>query len=102
MELFEHEEVDVIIGLLERGLSLDDPSIEKPLPYFESIVSEYLDIRDVILKGSFPGKKGQLTAMVMPAWKHRLHADKSPPPQADINAVIAYMLTLQDFENDDL
>jgi mono/diheme cytochrome c family protein len=102
MELFEQKEVEVIIRLFERGLSLDDPSIEKPLPYFESILSEYLDIREVILKGSFPGKKGQPTAMVMPAWKHRLYADKSPPIQADINAVIAYMISLQDFENDEL
>lgn len=98
--LFEPKEIDIIISLFERGLSLDDPLIKNPLPYFDATVSEYQNIRKVILNGSLPGKKGSTPAMVMPAWKYRLNADNSPPSQADINAIIAYLLSLQPFEND--
>ena len=37
--------------------------------------------------------------MVMPAWRHRLYTDNSPPSQADINAIIAYLISLYQFED---
>jgi len=101
MEIFEPGDVAIIITLLDRGLSLDDQSIDNPVAYFDGILSQYENIRELILKGAIPGSKGELPAMIMPAWEHRLYADGSPPSKADIDAIIAYLLTLQKFEEQD-
>lgn len=101
MELFEPEEVNMVIAILNRGISLDDESLEVPLEHFDSILGQYKSIRKLILTGARPGSKGQPPAMVMPAWRHRLYTDNSPPSQADINAIIAYLISLYEFEDED-
>ncbi len=101
MELFEPEEVDMVISILNRGISLDDKELEVPLEHFDSILGQYKSIRKLILTGARPGSKGQPPAMVMPAWRHRLYTDNSPPSQADINAIIAYLISLYEFEEED-
>jgi mono/diheme cytochrome c family protein len=104
MELFEKEDVEATVAVIERGLSLDDPSISPPVPYFDSVRSQYLKIRDLILKGGHPKKRdkeGLAPPMHMPAWSQRLYADGGPSSKADINAIIAYLLTLQTVEEDE-
>lgn len=99
MELFEKEDVDTIVALFEQGLSLEDPSISEPVTYFDAVLTQYLNFRKLILKGGYPRKKGKKEAspaMVMPSWKNRLYANGAPASRSDINAIIAYLLTLQE------
>ncbi|MFT4925978.1 MAG: mono/diheme cytochrome c family protein [Phenylobacterium sp.] len=104
MELFEPQDVKAVTALFDRGLSLDDESIETDVEEFDMVVEQYQSIRDFILKGGAPGKardsKGE-PAMLMPAWQYRLYADGSPPAKADIDAIIAYLLSLQQFDEDE-
>ena len=104
MELFEPEDIAATVAVFERGLSLDDPSLVDVTEGFKQVQEQYLSMREFILKGGVPGKQrgseGE-PAMLMPAWKYRLYADGSPHSKADIDAIIAYLLTLQEFEDDD-
>lgn len=104
MELFEKEEVDAVVAVIERGLDPDDPSIPLPLPDPDGFRSLYSEVRDLILQGGHPRKRDKKESpppIVMPAWRFRLHADGGPASRADINAIIAYLLNLQTFEEDE-
>jgi mono/diheme cytochrome c family protein len=105
MELFEPEDISKVVAVFERGLRLDDAALDDDMvPDFSSVQNQYASYRDFIVTGGKPGKQRGSTqgpAMLMPAWKYRLYADDSPTSPADIDAVIAYLLTLQRFDDDD-
>ena len=104
MQLFEKEDVEAIVAIFERGMSLEDPSISPPVLYFDDVISQYLETRNIILQGSHSRKRdkeGPPPPLVMPGWNFRLNADDSPPSRADIDALIAYLLTLQTFEEEE-
>jgi mono/diheme cytochrome c family protein len=102
--LFEPQDVDTIVAILDRGLSLDDPAVIDPVPDFDIVRTQFLGIRKVILKGAKPGarqKEKPKPPMLMPAWEHRLYSDGSPPSRVDIDAIIAYLITQQSFDEED-
>ncbi|MCJ8273926.1 MAG: c-type cytochrome [Psychrosphaera sp.] len=104
LELFEPEDTSQVVAVFERGLSLDDQNLGEVVPEFENVQEQYKNIRDFIITGGYPGKSSKgdgEPVMLMPAWKYRLYADGSPTSRADIDAIIAYLLTLQTFEDED-
>ncbi|MEW6457344.1 MAG: c-type cytochrome [Acidobacteriota bacterium] len=96
MMLFDKEDADEIVKLLERGIDLEKIS-ELPVPRYNVVLAQYKAIRDVIKKGSLPGKKdpeGPMPPLLMPSWEQLLS-------DSDIDAIIAYLLTLQPWEEEE-
>ncbi len=88
---------------LEQGRKLEDLVDAPPVARFEAVLSEYRNHFDVILGGAHPRKRrrdGPEPPMKMPAWQQRRHADGGPASRAEIDAIIAYLLTLQSFEEE--
>lgn len=95
--LIDREDASAIVTQLERGVALESLSDEPPIPRFNVFLAQYRAIRDVIRKGSPPGKKdlqGPTPPLEMPAWGQKLSDE-------DINALIAYLLTLQPWEEEE-
>ncbi|MBI2821437.1 MAG: c-type cytochrome [Acidobacteria bacterium] len=89
--LFDPEDVKVVVEQMESGKNLDSLVASPPVPRFNVFLAQYDSVRNVIRKGSPPGRKdphGPLPPLEMLAWGERLS-------EADIDAVIAYLLTLQ-------
>lgn len=97
MFLYYPEDVDLIVQALERRTPLpfllDDP----PVPGFNRVLAKYDSISELLRKGNAPGKKnehGPTPPLQMPSWESRLS-------DSDIDALIAYMLTLEPREAGD-
>ena len=92
--LFDPQDVKAIVGQLEQGRDLESLANSPPVPRFNVFLEQYRTVRDVIRKGRTPGKKdpkGPAPPLAMPTWEKQLSA-------TDVNAVIAYLLTLQSWE----
>jgi hypothetical protein len=90
MFLFFPEDVDAVVDLLERGVPLESVEDDPPLPRFGATLAQYESVRKVIRRGNPAGKKdpaGPPPPLEMLAWQYRLS-------ESDIDAVIAYLLTL--------
>lgn len=87
MFLTEREDRDVVVEILESGKSLDE--IESlDVPRAPAVVSQYKNIRNVILNGNPAGrrdKKGE-QPFDMPAWKETLTVRQ-------IDEIIAYLVS---------
>lgn len=95
--LSDREDANVIVAQLEQGVALESLSNSPPIARFNVFLAQYRAIRDVIRKGSPPGKKdprGPIPPLEMPTWGHKLS-------EADINAIIAYLMTLQPWEEEE-
>lgn len=89
--LFDPEDVKAILEQMERGRDLESLTDSPPVPRFHVFLAQYRAVRDVVRNGSPPGKKdpqGPDPPLQMLAWGQRLS-------DTDINAIIAYLLTLQ-------
>ena len=89
--LFEPEDVRAIVEQMEHGKGLETLTDSPPVPRFSAVLAQYRAVRKVITDGSVPGKKdphGLAPPLEMPAWGPRLTA-------SDIDALIAYLLTLK-------
>ncbi len=94
MKLEEPEDAQAIIAQLEKGAPLSSLSSAPPMRRFNVVLAQYDAIRDVIRKGSPSGMKdpaGPPPPLVMPAWGPRL-------TDFDIDAIIAWLLTQQPWE----
>lgn len=94
--LSDREDASAIIAQMEGGVSLESLSNSPPVPRFNVFLAQYQAIRDVIRKGSPAGKKdpqGPTPPLKMPTWGQKLS-------EADITAIIAYLLTLQPWEEE--
>lgn len=92
--LFVPEDAQVIMEALEEGIPLQDLAESAPIPRFNVFLAQYRSIRDVIRHGNAPGKKnpeGPDPPLEMLAWGQHL-------TERDIDALIAYLLTLQPWE----
>ncbi|MBI4456287.1 MAG: c-type cytochrome [Acidobacteria bacterium] len=92
--LFDPEDVEAIVEQLEQGRDLESLTESPPVPRFNVFLAQYRSARDVIRNGSHPGKKnsrGPTPPLAMPTWDSILS-------KADIDALIAYLLTLQPWE----
>ncbi len=89
MFLFSPEDVRFVVEHLERRVPLESLEQDAPVPRFSVVLAQYESIRDVIRRGNPAGKKdpsGPIPPLEMPTWKSRLS-------DADIDAIIAYLLT---------
>ncbi len=96
MFLYEKEDADVIIEALEQFGDLNLAEEEPDVPRFPVVLAQYNAIRDVIIKGNPAGKKipEGPSPFNMPSWQKSI-------PAAEIDAVIAYLISIYDFEEDD-
>lgn len=95
--LTDREDAKALLAEMERGVALESLSDSPPIARFNVFLSQYRAIRDVIRKGSSPGKKnppGPTPPLEMPAWGQKLSDE-------DINAIIAYLLTMQPWEEEE-
>jgi hypothetical protein len=91
MKLFEPEDVSAILDQLKRGVRLETLEGSPPVPQFNVVLAQYHSIRDVTRKGNPAGKKDPkrlAPPLNMPGWGRELS-------EADIDALIAYLLTAQ-------
>ena len=96
LQLFEREHAAPVIDALERGAGL--ASLGPEIPGLGGVRAEYLDLRETILRGSRVARRdgsGLEPDLHMPTWHQRMHADGSPLSLADIDCLIAYLLSLQ-------
>lgn len=94
--LFEPEDVEVVVEEMERGVDLKSLLDDPPVPRFNVVLAQYNSVRDVVRRGNPAGKKdpeGPAPPLEMPAWGQRL-------TDAEIDCVIAYLLTLQPWEDE--
>jgi mono/diheme cytochrome c family protein len=91
MFLFHSEDVATIVEALESGILLESLENDPPVPRFGAVLAQYQSIRDVVRKGRSPRKldpDGPPQPLEMPAWEYQLS-------DADIDAILAYLLTLE-------
>jgi len=96
MFLFEQEDGDEIINAIQQYGNLNDADPEPDLPRYAITLAQYNAIRDVIINGNPAAKLDAEGASPfnMPSWKKSLSA-------GEMNAVIAYLVSLYDFEEDE-
>jgi mono/diheme cytochrome c family protein len=85
----EAEDVGPLLEQMKRGVRLDTLADSPPVPQFNVVLAQYHSIQDVIRKGNPAGKKDRkqlAPPLNMPKWEQELS-------EADIDAVIAYLLT---------
>lgn len=92
--LFEPEEVEAFVTAIEGGRKPDDIEEFPPEGDLEAALDRYHETVELIRRGRTPAKRdlsGPQPPLDMPAWKDRLS-------DADIDAIIAYLLTLQPWD----
>lgn len=95
--LFDREDVNAVVEQMERGKDLETLADSPPVSRFNVFLAQYRAVRDLIRKGSRPGKRdpwGPTPPRAMVPWGRHLS-------NAEVNALIAYILTLQSWDNDD-
>ena len=95
--LFDPEDVDAIVEAMEGGTPLEQLKESPPVPRFNVFLAQYQSVREVMRKGNPPGKKdpdGLTPPLEMLAWGEKLS-------ESDIDALIAFLLTLQPWEEED-
>jgi mono/diheme cytochrome c family protein len=94
LQLFEEEEIEVVLDGLASGATFESMAQAPPLEFFDEVLEAYRDVRSVILEGRLtPGASpGDEPAMRMPAWSERTGGAPGPHSDADIDAIVAYLL----------
>lgn len=96
MFLYEKEDAEVLIRALEEfgDLTLADP--QPDIPRFPLVLAQYHAIKEVIVNGNPAAKlhpEGP-SPFNMPSWRKSIRVE-------EINAVIAYLISTYDFEEDE-
>ena len=87
----EPEDVNPILEQLAHGVRLETLEGSPPVPQFSVVLAQYQSVHELIRNGNVAGKKdpkGPKPPMNMPSWGRRL-------PDADVDAIIAYLLSVQ-------
>lgn len=101
LQLFREQDSKLFIAMLERGADLEKAQKEPPFPGYEAVFETFVGTRNLIVRGGVPHGRdpnGPAPPMQMPAWSERMHSDDGPASLADLDAVIAYLLTLSPWE----
>ena len=104
LELFEKKDADKIIAAIERGVELQTLADRPPVERYDVILRRFQALRNVITLGSHPtkgAKEGPHAAMQMPSWSERLFADGGPASMTDVDAIIAYLVSLQPWDDEE-
>lgn len=99
--LHRKKDAETVVSLIESGVGPEKAGEIKAVPHHKLFLTKYQKAFNVIVKGSKPLKKEDKDPeppMQMPAWKNRLHGDSGPISKNDVHSVIAYLLTLQPWE----
>ncbi|MFQ5652271.1 MAG: c-type cytochrome [bacterium] len=96
MFLFEKEDADTIIHAIERFGDLNQADPQPEVPRYGVVLAQYNAIRDVITNGNPAAKLAPEgpSPFNMPSWQRSM-------PMAEINAVIAYLISIYDFDEDE-
>lgn len=101
MELFIQEDAQTLVGLFEKGVDLSTLTKRtSPIPNFDFVYNQYSALKKMILQGGYSTRRdvdGPRPPMNMPAWEHRMHADRKPINEKEVDAIIAYLLSLQEW-----
>lgn len=93
--LYYPEDIEAIVNALGQETPLEDLWDDPPVPLFNVVLPKYQAVRELIRSGVPPGKldqEGPVPPLVMPAWGQLLS-------DSDIDALIAYLLTLEPREH---
>lgn len=86
----EPEDVAPLLDQLRRGVRLETLEGSPPVPLFNVVLAQYQSVRELIRTGNPAGRKDPrqpAPPLNMPRWGRRL-------TDADIDAIIAYLLSL--------
>ena len=86
----EPEDVPPVLEQLKRGVRLETLEGSPPVPQFNVVLAQYQSVQELIRNGNPAGKKdpkGPKPPLNMPRWGRQL-------TDADIDAIIAYLLSL--------
>jgi len=98
MGLSSPDQTHQIVSLIESDANLESLRLHPPIPRYEAFLDQYRKYFGVIVRGSRPFKEREKDSdppMLMPSWKNRMHGDSGPLAGKDIDAILAYLLTLQ-------
>lgn len=90
MFLYYPEDVEAIVAVLEQRTPLETLADNPPVPGFSRVLAQYRSVKELLKKGNEAGRKddhGPQPPLQMPSWESRLS-------EADIDALVAYMLSL--------
>lgn len=93
MFLFEREDADVIIDAIEQFGDLNKAEPKPDVMRYQVVLAQYNAIREVVINGNPAAKlkPDGPSPFNMPSWQKSI-------PEDEINAVIAYLISLYDFE----
>ncbi len=95
LKIPDEESADIIINYLKQNIDLEKMSENPPFPTYVRFLAQYGSITKKILEGAAVVQKADTTGpfppLFMPAWDHYL-------TNAEINSLIAYMISLNDWE----
>lgn len=95
--LFEPEDAEAVVELLQEGKDLAALREEPPFPSYGMFLAQLEAVRQLIHKGNKPGKKdpnGPEPPLQMPSWEGKL-SDR------DIDAVVSYLITEYPWDEDE-
>ena len=88
------EKMQIMIRLLQNEERLATARCSS----YRAFHQEYSATRQLIIRGSIPDKQdgqGPIPPVKMPAWEERANSDGTPLSLADIDAILAYLIALQ-------
>ncbi len=94
MRLFEREDAQSAIALLEKRADLDALQSAPPFKSYPQFLAQYHAVHDLILNGNRAGKKdpaGPVPPLNMPSWRHQVSDE-------DVNALVAYLISQYPWE----
>ncbi len=95
--LEDEESVEAFVELLSKRVNLDEIDYHDDIPRFILVLTQYKAARALIIKGQAVAKldkTGLEPPLQMPSWREVL-SDR------DVDSIIAYLLTLQRWEEDE-
>ena len=104
MQIFSRKDGNYILQLLDQNRDFKSLLEDPPIENFETIYETLQGTRNLIIAGAKSLKKdpdGPEPPMHMPGWHQRLDFDNKPLNMRDVDAIIAYLLSLQDWTESD-
>jgi len=89
MQLFEREDVDTVIALIDQQADLSKLEEDPPFRTYARFLAQYQAVRELIRNGNPAGKKdplGPQPPLNMPSWRYQL-------TERDIDALISFLLS---------
>lgn len=104
MQLYEKSDADMFIEFLSKGIDLKVLYDNPPFENYQSVFETYMATRKLIIEGAMSLKKdrnGIEPPIHMPSWEQRRNSDHHPLSVRDVDAIIAYLVSLQEWEDED-